>query len=302
MQGADFLKNPHVLRGYACASGGAIIWGLSGTAGQFLLSHYDAGPLLISNLRLLIGGFLLLLFVSPQHKAIKQLLRHRSDMVQLVCYAIFGLLMSQTAFYITIDYSNAGTAAVLQTLCVVMVSVLVCVTRHRLPTKAEGLSVILALIGVFLISTHGDPSAVHLSPNALQWGLLTAIASVCYSFLAARLVQKWGSTLINAVGMFIAGLFFTIFYQPWTMTTNLDALGYLLLGLVILFGTVITYNLFLRGVGDIGPVKATLLGTLEPVTSSIASACLLSTVFYIPELIGFACIIATVFLITLQRT
>lgn len=296
------MKNPHLLRGYACASGGAIIWGLSGTAGQYLLSHYDAGPLLISNLRLLIGGILLLAFAARQHRAIRQLLHHRKDLVQLVCYAIFGLLMSQTAFYITIDYSNAGTAAILQTLCVVMVSVLVCITCRRLPTKSEGLSVVLALVGVFLISTHGDPSTVNLSPLALKWGLLTAVASVCYSFLAARLVQKWGSTLINAVGMFIAGIAFTVVYQPWTMTTNLDAFGYGLLGLVIVFGTVITYNLFLRGVGDIGPVKATLLGTLEPVTSSIASACLLGTVFYVPELIGFGCIIATVFLITLQRS
>lgn len=122
-------------------------------------------------------------------------------------------------------------------------------------------------------------------------------------FLSCRQTRpKWGSTLINAVGMFIAGLAFTIVYQPWTMTTNLDAFGYGLLALVIVFGTVITYNLFLRGVGDIGPVKATLLGTLEPVTSSIASACLLGTVFYVPELIGFGCIIATVFLITLQRS
>lgn len=60
------MKNPHVLRGYACASGGAIIWGLSGTAGQYLLSHYDAGPLLISNLRLLIGGrFIISLCRAP---------------------------------------------------------------------------------------------------------------------------------------------------------------------------------------------------------------------------------------------
>lgn len=65
------MKNPHVLRGYACASGGAIIWGLSGTAGQYLLSHYDAGPLLISNLRLLIGGVLLLAFAARQHRAIR---------------------------------------------------------------------------------------------------------------------------------------------------------------------------------------------------------------------------------------
>lgn len=295
------MPQRHYLRGYLCAGGGAVIWGLTGTAGQYLLHHYTIDSFWISSVRLIGAGLFLMLMAAPHYRAMKDMLKVRRNVILLLCYSIFGLLMSQTAFYTTIQYANAGTAAVLQTLCVVMMAVIVCFRGHRLPTRTETLSVFLALAGVFLIATNGDPSTMVLSSKALMWGLITAVASVCYSFLAQDLVWHWGSITVNALGMFIGGVVFCCFLQPWTIPTDLDMTGYLLLAAVVLIGTVLTYNLFLRGVGDIGPVKATLLGTLEPVTSSIASAVFLGTVFYLPELIGFACILATVFLVTLQR-
>lgn len=295
------MSERHTLRGYLCAGGGAVIWGLTGTVGQYLIHHYAMDPFWIASVRLSCAGLLLMLLAAPQYRVMQSLLRSRRNVLALFSYAIFGLLMSQTAFYVTIEYSNSGTAAVLQTLCVVMMAVLVCLHGRRLPTWAESLSVVLALAGVFLIATNGDPSTMILSPRALTWGLITAVASVCYTFLAKGLVSKWGSLPVNALGMSIGGLAFCCFLQPWTAIPALDALGWILMAALVLIGTVLTYNLFLRGVGDIGPVKATLLGTLEPVTSSLASAFFLGTVFYIPELIGFACIIATVFLVTLQK-
>ena len=48
-------------------------------------------------------------------------------------------------------------------------------------------------------------------------------------------------------------------------------------------------------------MKATLLGTLEPVVASVTSAIALGTTFHTVELIGYACIIATVFIIILQK-
>ena len=48
-------------------------------------------------------------------------------------------------------------------------------------------------------------------------------------------------------------------------------------------------------------MKATLIGTLEPVIASVTSAIVLGTTFHPVELVGYACIIATVFIIILQK-
>lgn len=164
------MPQRHYLRGYLCAGGGAVIWGLTGTAGQYLLHHYTIDSFWISSVRLIGGGLILMLMAAPHYSAMKEMLKIRRNVILLLCYSIFGLLMSQTAFYTTIQYANAGTAAVLQTLCVVMMAVIVCFRGHRLPTRAETLSVILALAGVFLIATNGDPSTMVLSSKALMWG------------------------------------------------------------------------------------------------------------------------------------
>lgn len=294
------MREHHYLRGYLCASGGAILWGLSGTAGQYLLHHYQVDSFWISSVRLLTAGLLLMLLATPYYKKMIEMMKSRRNALLLFCYAVFGLLMSQTAFYATIEHANASTAAVLQTLSVVMMALFVCLRSWRVPTRAETISILLALAGVFLIVTNGNLAAMILSPKALSWGLLAALANVCYSFIAQDLVWHWGSITVNALGMLVGGLIFCLLLQPWNIPVNLDFTGWALFAAVILIGTVMTYILFLRGVGDIGPVKATLLGTLEPVTSAIAGSLFLGTVFYPLELMGFACVLITVFIVTLQ--
>ena len=107
------MPQRHYLRGYLCAGGGAVIWGLTGTAGQYLLHHYTIDSFWISSVRLIGGGLILMLMAAPHYSAMKEMLKIRRNVILLLCYSIFGLLMSQTAFYTTIQYANAGTAAVL---------------------------------------------------------------------------------------------------------------------------------------------------------------------------------------------
>ena len=140
-----------------------------------------------------------------------------------------------------------------------------------------------------------------LSPEGLQWGLAAAVATVCYSFLAQNLVWKWGSVPVNALSLLVGGTLFSLFIQPWNTPSVLDTAGYIIFAAIILIGTDLTFILFLRGVGDIGPIKATLIGTLEPVSASVVSALVLGTVFYIPELIGFVCVLMTVFLVMARQ-
>lgn len=291
------MAKQNLVRGYLCSGMGAVIWGITGTVGQYLLTNYTVDAYWITNIRMIFGGLILLLLSWPHRTNMIAMLKNKSDFFHLVGYAIPGLLMSQLAFYICISYSNSGTAAILCSLSVVMMAGVSCVGGRRLPSSQETISIVLAIIGVFLLATHGDISSMVLSPLGLFWGLLSAIGVVFYSYMSQRLVWKWGSIPVNAVGMFMGGICLTVCIQPWTVVPDFDMFGIILLTALVLVGTVLTYILFLRGVGDIGPIKATLFGTLEPVSAATFSAICLGTVFELPELIGFACILMTVFLV-----
>ena len=56
------------------------------------------------------------------------------------------------------------------------------------------------------------------------------------------------------------------------------------------------YALYLQGVKDAGSMRASLLGTIEPVTATIATIVWLGTPFSVAEIVGFALIIAMVYL------
>ena len=51
----------------------------------------------------------------------------------------------------------------------------VCLRARRLPTRREGVALVLALLGAFLLATHGSLTALALSPQALFWGLCAAV-------------------------------------------------------------------------------------------------------------------------------
>ena len=288
-------------RGYWCAALGGIIWGLSGVAGQFLLSVYDASPFWLTGVRMTCAGIVFLILSLRQTRSLGIVVRHPKELITVFIYGIFGLMLNQLSYFFSISYSNAGTATVLQTLCVVMMAVLVCLQRSRLPYGREILSVILAFIGVVLIATHGRITELVLSPQALIWCLLDAASCVVYTLLSINPVRKWGSVVVNAIGMLTGGIFLSFLYRPWEVMPHLDLAGWLAFFGIVLFGTVLTYVLFLQGVKDIGPLNTTLIATVEPVSSALCSALLLGTVFTFAEIIGLVLIIATVFLIVAQK-
>lgn len=57
-----------------------------------------------------------------------------------------------------------------------------------------------------------------------------------------------------------------------------------------------TYLLYMQGVKEIGSVRVSLIGTVEPLSATVSSVIVLGTVFTPTDLIGFALIIAMVFL------
>ena len=292
-QGKNYYK------GMLIASTGAISWGLSGTMSQYLFMNYNLNPAWLTMVRMLgAGTFLLVLSLIRQKGEAFAIFKNKKDTLHLIVFAILGLLFCQYAYLSAIENSNSGTATVLQTLSVVMVPFFVCISKKEKPEVKEIFFIALALLGVFLIATHGNPSQMVLSKGGLFWGLCAALAAVFYSTLSERLVATWGSQIVTGFGMLIGGVAFTAIGRPWHFYVPLDKKGIFVLILIILIGTTMAFLCFLKGVSVIGPDKALLIGALEPVSATVISFLWLHTAFTIADIIGFVCILATVVILT----
>lgn len=294
--------NSHLLRGSLCTMLGGVCWGFSGTCGQYLFSRFGVSSLWLTCLRLLSGGIIMLLLATIHHRRdLRNIWHSPSDAGMLIGYGIFGLMMCQYAYMTSISYSNAGTTTVLQTLSLVIIMLLTCLRLRRRPNRLETIALLLALLGTFLLATGGDPAHMVLSPQGLFWGLATAVAVTVYTLLPRQLLSRWGREVVNGWGMLIGGAVLNLAARSWTFQINLPIRGWLAVGAIVLFGTVLSFTLFMQGIQDIGPVKSSMLAATEPVSATIFSAVWLGTAFSTVDLVGFAAIIATIFLLSVPQ-
>ncbi|MEG1561781.1 MAG: GNAT family N-acetyltransferase [Raoultibacter sp.] len=292
-------RSGHVVRGIICALLGGIAWGFSGTCAQMLMQSYGVDPLWIICVRLLISAaFFLVVTLVKDWRTLVAVFRDRRSFITLIVFSVFGVVLVQVSYLYSIDYVGAGTATVIEQLALIVILFFVCFKTHRLPRVREILGLLSALTGMFIIATQGDIGRLAMPIEGLLWGLVSAGAVACYTLIPGRILEKWGSMIVTGLSMLFGGIISTAFVQPWTMQVTLGPGAILTFGAIILVGTLAAYMLYLQGVADAGPVRASLLCCVEPVSAMILSFFWLGTAVSVYDIIGCAFILVMVFLIT----
>ena len=279
---------------------GGILWGISGVCGQFLFQSKDVTASWLVPLRLVTAGFLLLCYylIRDKGKAF-DIWKTKRNRIDIIIYGLAGMMLCQYSYFQTIEWSNAGTATVIQYLGPALIVVWVCLQTRRLPEKKEVLGVILAVTGIFLIATHGNPTTLALSQKALIMGLISAVSVVIYTVKPARMQAEFDTPLILAWGMLIGGVALTIAFRPWNNKVIFDGETFTALTFIILFGTMAGFSMYMTGVKMIGSVRASLYSCVEPVASMVLTAVWMKVSFTTPDLIGTAFVIATIIILAL---
>lgn len=290
------MKNKN-LRGLFFASMGALSWGISGVCSQYLFMNYVIDSSWLTAVRMVLSGIVLLILAAFKDKdKVIKIWAVPKDVCWLFSFAILGLLMCQYTFVSAIKYSDSATATVLQSLNVVIMIVFMSIVTRTRMKLSQIIAVFLAVFGTYLISTGGNPSNMTISTAGLVFGLLSALGVITYTLFSRPIILKWGNILVTGWGMLIGGLVISIVTKAWIIPRDLDFIAWLMIAIIILVGTAGGFSIFLEGVKHIGPVKATLIGCLEPASATLFAAIFLGMRFSLVELGGFFCILLTVFL------
>lgn len=278
---------------------GGICWGISGCFGQYLFVEKGITAEWLVTIRLVYAGILLILMgLVLQKGRMWDIFREKQDRRQLLWFSMLGMLMCQYTYFAAIQHSNAGTATVLQSLNPLVVLLVVCVKGLRLPSKLEIGAIASALLGTFLLSTHGDIHTMSLTGMALFLGLSSAVGAALYNLLSGKIMKKYGVYVVVGFGMLIAGIVIMVMVRPWTFDILWDAETIFAVIGVVVIGTAVAFSLFLKGVSMVGPFMGSLLGSIEPVTAIVVSYLFLGSAFHPVELIGFLLVLITVFALT----
>lgn len=295
-------------RGIFCTLSGAALWGFSGTCAQFLLSNYDVAPTFVTVVRMTGAGLLSLAFLLVRRRdRLVAMLRDRRTVARLVVFGAGGLYLCQITYVVVIGYTNAGTATVLQCTGIVFTMLFACLIARTPPHLREFAGLVAAVAATWLIATQGDLSTLSLPLPGLVWGIISGLSVSFYVMYPKRLFAQWGSLAVTGLGMLTGGI---AAFAVWAsgivdgraaVLPALDAVGWLMLGVITVVGTCVAFGLYLHGVSIVGSVKGSLLGAIEPVSATLCSAVWLGTAFSGADWMGLALMIAMVFLVTMKK-
>ena len=277
---------------------GGTLWGINGVMGNYLFLNKNVTTPWLIPYRLILAGFLLLGYLYyKKGSKIFDILKNPKDLVQIVLFGFIGMLGTQYTYFSAIQFSNAAIATVLTYFGPTLVLIYMCLREKRKPLKYEIVSICLSSFGVFLLATHGDITSLQISFKALVWGILSALSVVFYTVQPESLLKKYGASIVVAWGMMIGGIFIAFVTKPWNINVTFDFVTFLVLMLIIVFGTIIAFILYLTGVNIIGPTKASIIACIEPVAATICAILFLGVTFDFLDVIGFICIISTIFIV-----
>ena len=274
---------------------GATCWGLSGVLGEYLLNISKIDSTWVIANRLFYAGIVLviILFLKDKKNLIN-VFSDKKDILRLLNFSFFGLLICQGAYFLAIKYTNAGMATVLQYTGPVMIMTYYCVIGRRWPMAHEVIAIATSLFGTILMATHLDFSKLNISTLGLFWGLFSAIGLASYNISSISLTKKYGVMPIMAWGLLIAGSVVYFGTGSNYIPSNFSLTDFLCITGVVIVGTIMSFSLYLEGVRLIGAVTGSIIGCFEPIAAIVFSFLLLGTTFGLIDIIGAAFILSAV--------
>lgn len=281
---------------------GGACWGVSGCIGQYLFTRQGMDSTWLVPIRLFLAGVLMCGYYLVRNR--KQLLapwKGRRNAIDLLIYGLAGVSACQFLYFFTIQHSSAGVATILQDLFPVMVLAITCISGRRWPRAAEIGSIVLALAGVFLLTTHGSLTGLAISPIALASGVASAVCVVIYNMWPKNLQRQFSTPMLQGWAFLMGGALFLLLFRPWRMGYVPNLIGILGIAAVVLIGNVLAFSCYMQGVKLIGPQKASLYSFSEPVTAALISTLLLGSPFTLWDALGFGCIFVMLVLLGLPE-
>lgn len=287
------------MRGILCAFFGGVFWGFSANCAEVLMGTFGVPVEWITCMRMAFSAlfFVALTLVTNRRKLVEAL-HDAKSLLAILGFSILGILLTQVSYLKAIHSAGAGTALLLEQLGLVLIMLYLCAKGRRLPIRREFLGLVFALVGTVLIATQGQLTVLNIPVEGLVWGLISAVALAFYNLFPVKPLAKYGSFLVTGLAMLIGCVCAVVMFQPWNYDVRLPVEGWAVFAAIVVVGTILAYMLFIQGIKDAGPMRASLLGSVEPISAMVISAVWLGTPISVFDAFGAAAIVAMIALVT----
>lgn len=247
-------------------------------------------PFFLTFFRFFTGGIFLIPFSLALRKKIE-----RTDLPKLVFVGCLNGVISMSLLQLSINYSNASTAATLIAMNPLFVSMFAHVLGKDRLTKRRILAISLGAIGVLVLSSAnvaGD------SPTGILCGIAASITFALYTVLMRDFSNKYGALLATSISTFAAGLIYGLLLFTFGRL-SIPSLNWPEWSILLYVGigiTGIAYITFFKAMQKFGPVRTSLVFYLKPALASFLALIFLSEDINPQKIVGTIIVILSLFL------
>jgi drug/metabolite transporter (DMT)-like permease len=286
--------------GYGMVTTGSILWGLNGPISRMAL---DAGvkPEQLAGWRVISAALLLtgcLVLVRKMQWRVS-----RRALKSVVLFGILGISVPQLLYYEAIARFDVGLTLVIVYTAPLWVAGFQRLAYGTRQPREVLVAMVLALVGVTL-AVGGDIEGA--SAVGFVLAVCTSLAYTLQLLLAERLDADVPAAPRLALSMIFAAVVWLVVPVVHDVPTDLirsdvpfGTTGYevpllLLIGYVVIGGTILPYACLVGGVARIGPVAAGVTGMVEPIVAIVLSWVLLGQDLTPVQVAGIAIVLTCV--------
>jgi drug/metabolite transporter (DMT)-like permease len=193
--------------------------------------------------------------------------------LRIIMMGLIGFTGYHTLYYVSAHYTQGVNLAILQGVTPVYVFFGAWLLWRTQVRAWQAIGCVFTIIGVLLIGTHGDLATItSLRFNLGDSGIL--LASVFYAIYSLSLrnrpaASSFGFFFALAIAAFLTSLPLFVWEIARGETLWPTPKGWIVLGYVALFPTLLAQVFFIRSVEIVGPGRATLFYNMTPALGAV---------------------------------
>ncbi len=214
-------------------------------------------------------------------------------MVMLVAIGAVGYAGQAFSFFTALTYASAGLVALLLYTYPAIVALLSRLVFKHPFTWRQIAAVAIALAGtVFIIGKAGDGK-----PLGIFFGLLAALIYSIYILTGSRVPKDVTPTASTTVIASSAAVTYSAVVAVKGFHPPATGLGWMAVLSIAVVCTVLAILFFFEGLKRVGPVRASVFSTIEPVFTVLLAAAVLGERITLTRVFGGALIVGAVILL-----
>jgi drug/metabolite transporter (DMT)-like permease len=296
--------------GYAMVATAAALFAVNGSVSKVVLSS-GLSSLDLAQIRATFAAIGLLVFLVAFARP--NLRVARRELLYLLVFGIVGVALVQWLYFVAIHNLPVGVALLIQFTAPLFVALFARFVYGELIRRQIWVAVAMCIVGLALIVEVWTGWA--FSTVGISAALGGALGLAAYLLLAERERRHRDAVSLSFYGFLFAALLWAVVQPLWqfpwsaldqtvSLQGNLSQYSaplWLLVGFVVVGGTIITFSLLTAALRHVSATRASIVATLEPVLATVVAWLWLGESFGAAQLVGGAVVVAGILLAQTAR-